>query len=75
LESNYSKLEFFSNKLELPYTLNSYLLKNSQLDDFIPIPDFSYSKLARKLYSKTKRTMNMRKWGLNAYIKKGFMKY
>jgi hypothetical protein len=35
--SNYNKLEYFSEKLDLSYTLNTYVFKYGELDDFIII--------------------------------------
>jgi hypothetical protein len=77
LASNYNKLEYFSDRLELPYTLNSYLFKYGQLDDFLPIPEFNYSKQAKDLYIKVKdkKNFNLIRYGLVSYLKKGFIQY
>jgi hypothetical protein len=76
LASNYNKLEYFSKKLDLAYQLNSYILKYSQLDDFIDIPDFDYPKIAKDQYLKIQESgTNMIKQRLNIQFKKGFMQY
>jgi hypothetical protein len=76
LASNYNKLEYFSKKLDLPYHLNSYVLKYGQLDDFIGIPNFNYSSIAKDQYNKIRDSkVNMRKAGFDTRFKKGFMKY
>lgn len=76
IASNYNKLEYFSKKLNLPYHLNSYVMKYGQLDDFMDIPNFNYSRLAKDQYDKVKDSrINMRKSGLDTRSKKGFMKY
>jgi hypothetical protein len=76
LASNFNKLEYFSKKLDLAYHLNSYVLKYSQLDDFIGIPDFDYSKIAKVHHKRVQRSrVNMTKEGLDPDFKKGFMQY
>ena len=76
LGSNFNKLEYFSKKLDLAYHLNSYVLKYSQLDDFIDIPDFDYSKTAKDQYLKIEESRaNMVKYRTNLIFKKGFLKY
>lgn len=76
LASNYNKLEYFSNKLDLPYQLNSYVLRYGQLDDYIGIPNFNYSRLAKDEHSKVvKSRVNMWKRRFDLKFKKGFMKY
>jgi hypothetical protein len=76
LASNYNKLEYFSRKLNIPYQLNSYVMKYGQLDDFMDIPNFNYWELANDQYSKIKDSrINMRKSDLYTRSKKGLMKY
>jgi hypothetical protein len=74
--SNYNKLEYFSEKLDLSYTLNTYVFKYGELDDFISIPNYNYSKMAKKFFHNLKgKRLNMKKLRLDVFIKKGFMKY
>jgi hypothetical protein len=76
IASNFNKLEYFSKKLDLAYHLNSYVLKYSQLDDFIGIPDFDYPKIAKDQYKNVQESrVNMIKHRLDLKFKKGFMQY
>jgi hypothetical protein len=76
LASDFNKLEYFSKKLDLAYHLNSYVLKYSQLDNFIDIPEFDYPKIAKDQYIKIRDSkINTIKQGLNLRFKKGFMQY
>jgi hypothetical protein len=46
------------------------------LDDFIGIPDFDYSKIAKVHHKRVQRSrVNMTKEGLDPDFKKGFMQY
>jgi hypothetical protein len=76
IASNYNKLEYFSNKLDLPYHLNSYVLKYGQLDNFLGIPNFDYRMIAKDQYLKIKDLgVNMIRPRFDLKFKKGFMKY
>jgi hypothetical protein len=74
LASNYNKLEYFSKKLYLPYLLNSYVMKYGQLDDYLNIPNFDYSRLVNDQHP-DKPWINMIKWNFDLNFKKGYMKY
>jgi len=71
---NYNKLEYDSKKLEASNVLSTYLIKNGELDNYIPLIKFYYYNLAKNSYLKIKR------WKKNKYklwtgMKKGLIKY
>lgn len=74
IASNFNKLEYYSKKLESPYSLNSFLMRNGELDYYIPLIKFFYNNLAKDFYS------NIRWWMKKTYkweikVKKGLVRY
>jgi hypothetical protein len=66
--------EYYSKKLEMPYELSSYLLKNSNLYYYLPIINLYYFNLAKNVHFKIKKRKRF-KFNLNIWIKKGYVKY
>lgn len=74
IASNYNKLEYYSKKLEAPYSLNSYLIRNGNLDFYLPIVKFYYYSLAKNIYFNIKG-WKKKKFKLDTIFKKGLIKY
>ena len=73
-QGNYNKLEYNSKKLEMSNILSTYLIRNGELENYIPLIKFYYYNLAKNTYLKIK------KWKKNKYklwtgMKKGLIRY
>lgn len=74
IASNYNKLEYYSRKLESTYSLNSYLVKDGDLENYLPVLRFNYYNIANKFYSKLNYWIKD-KSELDIIYKKGFIHY
>jgi len=74
IQRNYNKLEYYSKKLEASNLLSTYLIKNGELDNYLPLIKFFYYNLAKNTYLKIKR-WKKNKYKLLTSTKKGLIKY
>jgi len=70
----YNKLEYHSDKFDISFTFNTYFIKNTNLDFYLPIIKNYYYNSAKYFDSNIKRSKR-KLFKLNLKYRKGFVKF